>query len=113
MDEITICVEALKSALQTSETYKRYLRARLVVSEDPELYMKLQDFCKKNYELQNKNENINDIYDEVARFEEEYMEFRSNPVVKEYLGAELDVCRLMQRIIYSLVDTIDVNLEQE
>ena len=47
----------------------------------------------------------------MADLEREYEDFRKNPLVHEYLEAELRVCRMMQKISQELVSVIDLELD--
>ena len=38
------------------------------------------------------------LFDEIDRFEKEYEEFRKNPIVSDFLAAELAFCRMYQEI---------------
>lgn len=53
------------------------------------------------------------MFDEIDAFEKEFEEFRSNPVVEEYLQAELAVCRMVQNIYTQIAEAIDLDLSPE
>ena len=39
-------------------------------------------------------------------------EFRKNPLVDEFLQAELCVCRIMQKITQDMVEAIDLDIDE-
>lgn len=50
------------------------------------------------------------LYDQADKLEREGIEFRKDPLVNEYLDAELGICRLFQRINWEIVQKIDFDL---
>ena len=60
----------------------------------------------KNYLLQNSDGNV-DLYDATDKMEQEYREFRKNPLVAEYLAAENAFCRVVQKVNWTLIEELD------
>ena len=50
------------------------------------------------------------MFDRIDEFEREYEQLRENPVVEEYLQAELAVCRMIQEINMQIADAIDLDI---
>ena len=48
-----------------------------------------------------------DLYDATDKMEQEYREFRKNPLVAEYLAAENAICRVVQKINWTLIEELD------
>ena len=46
----------------------------------------------------------------MEKFEVEYHEVRKNPLIHEFLQAELEICRMMQRINLNLVQAVDLDI---
>lgn len=84
-------------AIRETETYKRYQIQLEKLKEDPELLAQVNEYRRRNYELQNTSQ-IDELFDKMYSFEKEYEKFRDNPVVDEFLSAELAFCRMMQEI---------------
>ena len=63
-------------------------------------------FRHKNYLLQNSDGNV-DLYDATDKMEQEYREFRKNPLVAEYLAAENAFCRVVQKVNWTLIEELD------
>ena len=61
---------------------------------------------RKNYLLQNSDGNV-DLYDATDKMEQEYREFRKNPLVAEYLAAENAFCRVVQKVNWTLIEELD------
>lgn len=47
------------------------------------------------------------MLDRVEAFEQEYEKFRENPLVDDFLRAELAFCRMMQEVYVLLADEVD------
>lgn len=109
MDRIQMCVDSLIEAVKEGETYQRYLKCEEQLKSKPELRQKIDEFRVAVYHLHN-DENCGDLYDKIDQFENEYEEFRKNPIVNEFLEAELDVCKMMQKINSRLQSGIDIQI---
>jgi len=79
--------------LLDSAEYKRYACIRDKVKEYPELKARIDDFRMKNFELQRSD----NAFDMLERFEHEYEALLEEPLVLEFLDAELAFCRMMQQ----------------
>ncbi len=96
-------VEQLIAAVLKSPEYQEYDVWRNKVKQYPELKAKLDEFREKNYLLQTSEDNALDKIDQI---EKEYWEFRENPLVAEFLEAELAFCRMMQEINLRLTEAV-------
>lgn len=93
------------SAMQKSPEYLRYCEAKAVAKGDEELWKQLCDYRKKRYEFQNLT-SPEELFDRVDAFERDYREWKKNPVVVEFLDAELGFCRLMQENSMRIVEAM-------
>ena len=85
--------EALIKAVLATEEYQVYAAELNKVKEFPELKVQLDDFRRRNFELQSSADND---FNKLEQFEKEYAAFRENILVQDFLAAELDLCRLIQ-----------------
>ena len=90
----------LSAALRGSEAYKAFREVSRKVSEEPQLRQRLDEFRKKN-----------DLFDDVQNLEREYEDMRKNPVIQEYLEAELQICRIIQRCADEILTSVDMEIE--
>jgi len=95
MSNIDNAVEQIIDAILSSEEYRQYDLKRNQVKQYPELKAQIDEFRKRNYELQNSEDYA---FDKIDAFEREYADFRENPLVSDFLAAELALCRMMQNI---------------
>lgn len=97
-------VNLLLEAILQCEEYLAYRAELDKVLQFPELKAQIDEFRKRNYELQSSA----DIdFDKLDRFEREYEDFRSDPLVSDFLAAELAFCRRMQGIENRVTANLD------
>lgn len=106
MDTIRKKVEELVTAIHESAEYQSFQEAEQEVNEIPGLADKVREFCWKNYEIQNSG--AADLYEKMEDFENQYRDFRKNPVVARYLEKELRICRMLQEISAKITDSIEL-----
>ncbi|MGN0131977.1 MAG: YlbF family regulator [Lachnospiraceae bacterium] len=88
--------EFIKKLYET-EVCREYFRQRENVNQYPDLKRQIDEFRQRNYRLQNEMDS-NSLFDEIDHFEREYEEFRKNPIVNDFLAAELAFCRMYQEV---------------
>lgn len=103
-DNLENAVNTLTTAILESEEYLAYRAELDKVLQVPGLKAQIDEFRKRNYELQSSA----DIdFDKLDRFEKEYEDFRSDPLVSDFLAAELAFCRRMQGIETRITAELD------
>ncbi len=110
MTDIEKATDSFVGAIKETDIYKRYTYEKEKLENLPELKRQIDDYRKRMYELQN-TENPDELFDEVDRLEEEGANFRANPLVSDFLEAELAFCRMMQEIYTKI--TAEVNFDME
>jgi cell fate (sporulation/competence/biofilm development) regulator YlbF (YheA/YmcA/DUF963 family) len=101
MDE---AVKIFTSALKESAEYRTYLQAKEKVKAFPELKREIDEYRKRNYELQSKSEIE---FESIEEFEKEYEALLENPLAADFLAAELAFCRMMQEISFQITESFD------
>ena len=107
---IDIKTEELVQAILASEEYREYLECFAKIKEQPELYERVGDYRKRNFELQNMDVN-GKMFDEVMRFQMENSAIRKNALVNQFLKAELYVCRMLQGITRTISDNVELDID--
>lgn len=95
MNHIDNATDEFIAALLATDVYRSYRQELEKVKKEPGLKEQIDNFRKRNYEFQSSADND---FNKLDRFEKEYENFRANPLVADFLAAELDLCRMMQRI---------------
>lgn len=97
-------VNTLIKAILGCEEYLAYRAELDKVLQHPELKVEIDNYRRRNYELQTSA----DIdFDKLDRFEKEYKNFRSDQLVSDFLAAELDFCKRMQEIETTITAKLD------
>lgn len=107
---VDIKAKELSDAILDSEEYKEYQYYLGEIRKQPELYDRVCDFRRRNFELQNTDVNDN-MYDEVMRFQMENAAIRRDELVNDFLKAELSVCRMLQDISRSVIDKVELDVD--
>lgn len=103
MNTIDIALNRLAAAILDSTEYKEYDTQRKRVNEHPELKAQIDEFRRRNFELQTSADNA---FEKLEEFEKGYSDFRENPMVSDFLAAELAFCRMMQDINLRLTEAL-------
>ena len=96
----------LAGIIRETDIYKEYLQCREIMRKQPELYAQVNEYRLKNFDIQNESEG-SELFDRMEAFEREYREFRENPMVDDFLRAELALCRMVQEMNVLLTAEID------
>ena len=101
-------LESLVEAVKESEEYKEFLRIQELIHNEPEKERAVNEFRRRNFEI-HKRRDV-DLYTEMDRLEQEFAPLRLEPLVNDYLTAELALCRIVQRINDRLMQEIEFDL---
>ena len=104
--EVQEALEPRAQAVKESEVYREYRRQSERVDNAGDMREKIDEYRVRNFELQNSVQ-TEDLLDKLDDFEREYEKFREDPLVEEFLDAELAFCRMMQEIDVKLAEAMD------
>ena len=104
--EVQKALEQLAQAIKDSDIYREYRRQSEKVDNTGDMREKIDEYRVRNFELQNSVQ-TEDLLDKLDAFEREYEKFREDPLVEEFLDAELAFCRRMQEIDVKLAEAMD------
>lgn len=93
-------------SIKESDIYNTYYYQLERLKRNPELYKEVNEFRQRNYEIQNTSQ-VDELFDKMDAFEKEYEKFRENPIVDDFLRAELAFCRLMQEVNTFITGELD------
>lgn len=109
-DNVEIYTTSLIHAIRDSKEYRDFCQAKRALADKPELKAQITEFRRENFRLQNMEQSEN-LFQTVEEFRKRKDEFLRNPLVVEYLRGELAMCRMMQKIALSVVESVDLELE--
>ena len=104
--EVQKALEQLAQAIKDSDIYREYRRQSEKVDNTGDMREKIDEYRVRNFGLQNSVQ-TEDLLDKLDAFEREYEKFREDPLVEEFLDAELAFCRMMQEIDVKLAEAMD------
>lgn len=109
MDGINRNIHMLIQSVRKSSVYKEYRFQEEILNQNPKLAERVRQFRADNFRLQNEEDRSNMFHlAEVLSRESE--ELRRIPQVNAYLDAELDLCRMLQRICRTLTEGIEMDI---
>lgn len=94
-ENVNQAVEQMVQAIHNTDAYLEYQKQLARVKEQPELKRQIDEFRTRNFELQTSKDTN---FDKLDQFTRENEAFRENPLVSDFLAAELAFCRMMQGI---------------
>ena len=103
---MTEAVNNYVAAIKETDIYKKYYKQLTILKQNPEQFKRVNEFRQRNYELQ-KNYQQDELLEKLDAFEKEYEEFREDPVVEDFLQAELAFCRMMQDVDRLFTEKLD------
>jgi len=104
MSNVEEARKAFVTAILATDEYQEYAKERNKVRQHPDLKAQIDDYRKRNYELQS---SASIDFEKLDQFEKEYEIFRENSLVADFLAAELGFCRLMQKLNMLIVAELD------
>ena len=103
MNNIEEAADRFIAAIKESNVYTEYVDQLNKVKEHAELKRQIDEFRTRNFELQNSPDCA---FDKLESFEKEYESFREDPLVSDFLAAELAFCRMMQEINIRITEAV-------
>ncbi|MBO4309678.1 MAG: YlbF family regulator [Lachnospiraceae bacterium] len=92
--------------LKKTAIYKTYKDSLAALKKDEEMWEKVREYRKKREELQ-KNSSSEELYEKADWFEKDYAFVYENKQAREFLEAEVALCRLIQDICFSITKSLD------
>ena len=110
-DNVDIYTKALIRVIQDSKEYREFCEVKRKLADMPELKRQIHEYRMEVYRLQNFGDEES-LYDKMQEFNVQYSRFQRNPLVDEYLRNEIAVCRMIQKISTSIVEAVDLELDE-
>jgi len=109
--EMRKAINQFLNELQDSSAFRDYKYQKERIRKVPGMKERINEFRKKRFEFQ-KYEG-EDLFEKIDEFQKEYQNFKEEPIVREYLAAELEICRLVQQIYGAIDELVDIDMEME
>ena len=103
MSKIDSAVGTFITAIMDTDEYREYDLQRNRVKKYPELKAQIDEYRRRNFLLQTREDTA---FEKIDQFEKEYEGFRENPLVSDFLAAELAFCRMIQGINMRITEAV-------
>lgn len=103
--EVDILTDSLCNAIVNSDEYRTYQKCLEEIKKDEELFSQVNNLRRSNFFSQNNN-NGKMSYDEYHNLYNATRIVRQNKLADEFLDAELDLIRMIQKINEKLISTV-------
>lgn len=103
--EVDILTDSLCNAIVNSDEYRTYQKCLEEIKKDEELFSQVNNLRRSNFFSQNNN-NGKMSYDEYHNLYNAIRIVRQNKLADEFLDAELDLIRMIQKINEKLISTV-------
>ena len=111
MDKVTECLNALIEEMRESRAYQNYLCMEQELEKDPELKKPGRRLSNPQLSLQ-QSENV-DLYDAVDSLERDSYALRKKREKQNaYLEAELEVCKMVQKVQDRISEEIRIGVPE-
>ena len=104
-------VNQFLNEFQNSSAFRDYKYQKERIKKVPGMKERINEFRKKRFEFQKYQGE--DLFEKIDEFQREYQAFKEEPIVREYLAAELEICRLVQQIYGAIDELVDLDMEME
>lgn len=108
--EIDHLTNRLSELLKESEEYRHYMDALNRIREQADLYNRVNELRRHNYYLQNSGYGKM-TQDEYMEISQKSRSLRENPLVGEFLNAEIELARKIQDIARRLMKNINFDID--
>ena len=111
-EEIQSSLAALKGSVQHSDIWKRFEVCREELLKYPELFEQMNRFRKDNYVSVTQDPDKHIVEPEMCGMVKERSGVYVNPVISNYLDAELQLCILMRYLHTELAELAELDLDE-
>lgn len=109
MNGFELQLEGFLKALQETQEYIEYQSALKKIMQDKPLYDKINEFRRKNFELQISG--AMDIFEKSDALRKEYQTVLLDPKAADFIYCEQRICRLARRIQDKISDCLKLDVE--
>ena len=97
-------------AIKESPEYIEYKRLEAIIDKDPNLKRSIDEFRRQNFDIQNSGK-VDDIFAAQEDLNNRYADMRRQDMVNRYLLSEVCLCRMVQDICRTVVETIEFDVD--
>lgn len=110
MNTIEEKTKALLWEIKNSKEYLYYRELQEQLEENEELLKKVNEYRREAFNLHN-GPDVGNVMNEVREIRERYKEELSDPIVRSYLIAEQNICRMVREISNAIAEELELDYE--
>lgn len=110
MNAITDKTKSLIWEMKNSKDYLLYKQLQEQLKENAELFKRLNEYRRESFLLHN-SPDVGNVIKEVRAIREKYKEELSEPIVRDYLIAEQNVCRMIREVSDAIAEEIELDYQ--
>lgn len=99
--------QELLDLIMNSDNYIRYQKELETLKKSDELYSRMNEFRRKNFELQMMEE---DSYEKMQNLFSEYKDTLMDPMVSRFMMTEQSICKLMRKVQERIINGVDLDI---
>ncbi len=107
MEQIKEALDAFMTVVKDTPDYKNFCVQKDKIKGQPNLKAQIDEYRIKKFELQNSDDSDGKLFEKLEQLEKEYADVCENPLVGDFLEAELALCRLIQQVNLQVVSALD------
>lgn len=107
LQQLQEATDHLISVLKQTEIYKVYKMQCSKVNKQQDIKSRVDEYRQKNFLVSNGDLSGEEILSEQEKLMEEYSDILNNPIVTDFLAAELELCRMVQNVNLQLTEALD------
>ena len=106
MDGFEILTENYIKELKKTAIYKQYREKLTNLKKDEEMWKKVSEYKQRRFEFE-KNTSGDELFDKADGFERDNAFIFENKAAREYLEAEVALCKMVREIYYTITQSIE------
>lgn len=111
-ENLLLETKAFVQKLKKSDDYVDYLNFKSIIDRQPELKEQVEAFRRKTFEIQiGHNYGYFNAHENLIGLKSDNEELLSEPIVKQFIAAELKVSKLLSSVLSTFAEEVDFDLE--
>lgn len=97
----------LVTAMKNTEIYKVYKMQCSKINRQLDLKQRVDEYRQRNFDIQNGTLSGEEIFQAQEKLMAEYADILENPLITDFLAAELEFCRMVQNVNLQMTEALD------
>lgn len=107
LQKLNEATSQLVFAMKNTEIYKVYKMQCSKINKQLDLKQRVDEYRQKNFDIQNGDYSGEQIMEKQDILMAEYSDILENPLITDFLAAELEFCRMVQNVNLRITEGLD------